>query len=539
MKSFTSCSLMMCWGGLRMANKLLHGEQARAALLRGINQVADAVGSTLGPKASNVAIAKLHQNPQVTHDGVTVAKSIILEDPFEDMGAQLIREAAAKTNDIAGDGTTTATVLARAMVVEGDKYIKSGANAQLIKSGIEKATKKVLDELKKYTTSISTPQELTQVATISAASEELGALVADAVVKAGKGGVVTLNEVPVDDITIDHTKGMEFDRGFRSNYFITDDKNRAAIADPYILITDKRLSTQTDIIPFIELVTKTSKNLMVIADDIDGEALAMLVVNKLEGRFNALAVKAPAFGLRRKQILEDIAVLTGGTVLSEDTGRAMSTLSLSDLGRAERVISDKDKTQIINGKGDYDLIDARIKSVKADLEQATNEFDRDEIKKRLAKLTDGVVVINVGGRTEVEMKQTKFRIEDAVNATQAAQAEGIVPGGETALMKASRCLDLNEYTGDEQLAVSVVKKALSAPFKTLLANAGITDGELIAQALKAEGNMGINVMTEKITDLVKDGVIDPVKVTKSALNYASSVACEVLTTNVLIAEVEK
>lgn len=519
-----------------MHNKLLYGQEAREALLRGINQVADAVGSTLGPKASNVAIAQKHQNPNVTHDGVTVAKNIVLEDPFEDMGAQLIREAAAKTNDIAGDGTTTSTVLARAMVNEGDKAIKSGANAQILTTGIKKATKIVLEELKNYITSINTPEELTQVATISAASQELGAIVADAVIKAGKGGVVTLNEVPTQDITIDHTKGMEFDRGFISQYFITDDKNRAAMADPYILITDRKLSTQTDIIPFLEVATKVTKNLMIIADDVEGEALAMLVVNKLEGKFNALAVKAPAFGLRRRQILEDIAVLTGGTVLSEDTGRATSTLTLSDLGRAERVISDKDKTQIINGKGDYDLIDARVKSVKADLEQAKNEFDRDEVKKRLAKLTDGIVVINVGGRTEVEMKQTKYRIEDAVNATQAAQSEGIVPGGETALMKASRCLDLTKYAGDEQLAVAVVKKALQAPFNTLLANAGITDGELIAQALRADGNMGINVMTEKITDLVQDGVIDPVKVTRSALDFASSVACEVLTTNVLIAE---
>lgn len=559
-----------------MPNKILFGQEARDAAIRGLSKVASAVGSTLGPKASNVAIAKPFMNVEVTHDGVTVAKNIILEDPFEDVGAQLIREAAAKTNDVAGDGTTTATVLAEAIVLEADKAIKSGANAQVIKNGIEKASELVLTELKRMATPVKTDEEAFQVATISAASEYLGQIVADAIKKAGKDGVVTLNEVPTPDIAIEHTQGLSFDRGFISQYFVTDDKNRAMIANPYILITDKLITQQSEIIPILETLTKDkqSKELCIIADDVQGEALATLVVNKLKGALNVVAVKAPAFGLRRKQILEDIAVLTGATVISEDTGRAISTVTGSDFGQCERVEVQKDETLIVNGKGDFDQLEARIKTIKNELEDAENEFDKDIVRQRLAKLTSGVVVINVGGYTEVERKQRQYRIEDAVNATQCAIEEGIVAGGETALMKASRILENMSYPmyavkkgtvdfvenkpgqiitespehviqidmpikGDELTGSEVLRKALKAPFLKLLDNAGIVDGELIAKGLKAQNNMGIDVMKGEIVDLLKEGVIDPVKVSRSALMNAVSVACEILTTNCLVVEGEK
>lgn len=518
-----------------MANKILFGQEARDTAIRGLQKVASAVGSTLGPKASNVAIAKPYVNVEVTHDGVTVAKNIILEDPFEDVGAQLIREAAAKTNDVAGDGTTTATVLAEAIVLEADKAIKTGSNAQVIKNGIEKAGEKVLEELKSMAKPVKTDEEAFQVATISSASEYLGGIVAEAVKKAGKDGVVSLNEVPTPDITIEHTQGLEFDRGYISPYFITDDKNRGIVGNPYIFITDRIITQQSEIIPLLELISRElqSKDLFIIADDVQGEALATLVVNKLKGALNVIAVKAPAFGLRRKQMLEDIAVLTGANVISEDTGRAISTVTSEDLGRCERVESYKDSTLIVNGKGNYDELEKRIKLIKNELNDAENEFDKDVIKQRLAKLTNGIVVINVGGYTEVERKQRQYRIEDAVNATKCAKEEGIVAGGETALMKASRVLEENSEVG-----ASILCKALKAPFLKLLDNAGITDGELIAKGLKSQGNDGIDVMSGEIVDLLKKGVIDPVKVSRSALMNAVSVACEILTTNCLVVEGE-
>lgn len=519
-----------------MANKILFGQEARDAAIRGLSKVASAVGSTLGPKASNVAIAKPYMNVDVTHDGVTVAKNIILEDSFEDVGAQLIREAAAKTNDVAGDGTTTATVLAEAIVLEADKAIKTGENAQVIKNGIEKASELVLEELKRMAKPIKTDEETFQVATISSASEYLGQIVADAIKKAGKDGVVTLNEVPTPDITIEHTQGLSFDRGFISQYFVTDDKNRAMVANPYVFITDRSITQQSEIIPVLETLTsqKKSKDLFIIADDVQGEALALLVVNKLKGSLNVVAVKAPAFGLRRKQILEDIATLTGATVISEDTGRAISTVTSDDFGQCERVEVQKDETLIVNGKGDFDALEARIKTIKNELSEAENEFDKDVIRQRLAKLTSGVVVINVGGYTEVERKQRQYRIEDAVNATQCAIEEGIVAGGETALMKASRVIQNSADDG-----AKILYRALKAPFLKLLDNAGITDGELIAKGLKSQGNMGIDVMKSEIVDLLKEGVIDPVKVSRSALMNAVSVACEILTTNCLVVEGEK
>lgn len=519
-----------------MSNKILFGQEARSAAIRGLSKVANAVGSTLGPKASNVAIAKPYMNVDVTHDGVTVAKNIILEDPFEDVGAQLIREAAAKTNDVAGDGTTTATVLAEAIVIEADRAIKTGSNAQVIKTGIEKASELVLEELKRMAKPVKNDEEAFQVATISSSSEYLGQIVADAIKKAGKNGVVTLNEVPTPDITIDHTQGLSFDRGFMSQYFVTDDKNRAMISNPYVFITDKLITQQSDIIPVLETLTnqKKARDLFIIADDIQGEALALLVVNKLKGSLNVVAVKAPAFGLRRRQMLDDISILTGATVIAEDTGRAISTITAEDFGQCERVEVEKDKTLIVNGKGNLLDLEKRIKTIKNELEVAQDEFDKDIIRQRLAKLTSGVVVINVGGYTEVERKQRMYRIEDAVNATQCAIEEGIVAGGETALMKASRVLNANANVG-----ASVLCKALKTPFFKLLSNAGIDDGELIAKGLKSKGNEGIDVMKGEIVDLLKEGVIDPVKVSRSALMNAVSVACEILTTNCLVVEGDK
>ncbi len=519
-----------------MAKILLFNEEARQKLLTGINTLADAVATTLGPKGDNVAITKKWGIPNVTHDGVTVAREIELQDQFENTGAQLLREAASKTNDIAGDGTTTATVVARAIIQEGYKAIQAGANPQLLKIGIEAATAKVLEQLSKNAKKIKTRAEYEQVATISAASKDLGKIIAEAISKAGEHGVVTIDESNSLDITIDHTEGMEFEKTYISHYFITDDKQRAVVKNPLILITDQRIASQQDIVPFLDEALKVSKDLVVIADNVEAEALALLVVNKLKGNFQAVAVQAPAFGLRRRQILEDIATLTGATVISEDTGRTLSQVTVDDLGHADKVICTKDSTLIVNGKGNKRAIEARVNQVKNELELADNEFDNDQIRQRLAKMTGGVVVIKVGGATEPEINEKKYRIEDAVNATKAAIEEGIVPGGETALLKARRVLEDYKGNGDEAIGVKVVYEALKQPFIKLMTNAGITDGELIAQAMRADGNDGINVMTEKLTDLIKDGVIDPVKVSKTALQNAASVAAMILTTKVIIVD---
>lgn len=519
-----------------MPNKILFGEEARDKLVKGLTKVADAVGSTLGPKASNVAIAKPYDNVNVTHDGVTVAKNIILEDPFEDVGAQMIREAASKTNDTAGDGTTTSTVLAKAIIDEGLKVIRNGTNAQVLKTSIEKAGKLVLEELKKMAKPVQTDEEALQVATISAASPELGKIVADAIKKAGKDGVVSLNEVPAPDISIEHTKGLEIDRGFISAYFITNERNQANIASPAVFLTDRTITQASEILPLFELLERQKqRDVFIIADDVQAEALAFLVVNKLKGAFNIVAIKAPSFGMRRQQMLEDIAVLTGATVLSEATGRPVNSVTEEDLGGCERIESDKERTLIVNGKGNINLINDRIKLIKNELETAENEFDKDIIKQRVAKLVSGVVVINVGGYTEVERKQRQYRVEDAVNATQAAIEEGIVPGGETALFKASEKL----IGKNNEIGANVLYAALRVPFLKLIENAGITDGELIAKGLKCKGNEGIDVMTEQIVDLVEKGIIDPVKVSRNVLTNAISVACEALTTDCLIVEGEK
>lgn len=514
-----------------MPKLIKFGDEAIEPMLKGIDTVADAVGSTLGPTSSNVIITRKYETPTSTHDGVSVAKEISLSDPFEDAGAQMILQAASKTNDEAGDGTTTATILSRAIIQEGRKAIKSGYNPKTLTSEIQQTALQAKEILLKMAKPLKTREEKINVATISCADRELGTLIVDALEKAGDYGVVDLNETPIDGITVEHTEGMELDSGWISHYFVTDDKNNAAIADPYILITDQRLSSQQDIVPFIETVTNAGKkNLVIIADDIEGEALALLTVNKLKGNFNALAIRVPALGVRGKQVLEDIAVLSSGTVISEDTGRSLASVTLADLGRAERIISTRDKTRIINGHGTKLAIGARIKHLKAELDQADNEWDKDQISKRLAKLSSGVVVINVGGKTEVEMKETKFRIEDALCATKAAIEEGIVPGGETALMKVSQQIFQNS------IGALALSEALKKPFLLLLDNAGITDGELIAKGQRATGNMGINVMTGQLTDLIKEGVIDPVKVSRLALANAVSVAVKVLITKVLIVD---
>lgn len=516
-----------------MKKIIVFNKQAQEKLLAGVNTLADAVLSTLGPKANNVIISKVNENPIVTHDGVTVAREISLSDPCEDAGAKLVLQAASKTNDIAGDGTTTATAVTRAIVREGFKVTDNGYNAQILNTELNAAADLVNIALNKLVKKVETPEQLQQIATISCADKSIGELVAKAVEDAGTYGVVSLNEVPSADVTMEHTTGLEFDRPWISQYFVTDDKNRAAIADPYILITDQKISSMQDIEPFIELVIKNSKNMVIIADDIDGEALSLLVLNKLKGNFNSLAVQAPSFGTRRRQILEDIAVLTGGTFISETAGRTVQELSLSDLGRADRIISTKNKTTIVNGRGSKQAIDNRVSLIKNELEDATNEYDREQTKSRLAKLTSGVVVINVGGNSEAEMNQRKYRIEDAVNATQAARSQGVVVGGEMALLKASKALE-----GRTDMGSVLLMKALQDPFNVLMSNSGITDGELIAKAIKSTtATSGINVMTGKLTNLIAEGVIDPVLVTRCALKHAVSVAGMILTTKTLVVDV--
>ncbi|MBI2315205.1 chaperonin GroEL [Candidatus Daviesbacteria bacterium] len=520
-----------------MAKILKFNSDAREKLLKGINTLTEAVATTLGPKGRNVALDKKWGAPNIVHDGVTVAKEIDLEDPFENMGAQLLKEAASKTADIAGDGTTTATILAKAIVTEGLKNIQAGSNPMILKHGIEKAVTALVEELKKMSKKISTQGEVAQVATISAADEQIGNLIAQSLEKVGKDGVVTVEEGKTMEMNVDYKEGMEFDKGFVSPYFVTDsDKMEAGVEDPYILITDKKISSAADLVPFLEKFVQVSKSLVIIADEVEGEALALLVVNKLRGSFNVLAVKAPGFGDRRKEMLEDIAILTGGTVLSEDTGRKFESVEIDELGRAGRVTSDKDNTLIVDGKGAKGKIEARITQIRRELASSDSEFDKEKLQERLAKLTGGVAVINVGAATEVELKEKKERVIDAVAATKAAIEEGIVAGGEIALLRAVKALDLLTLEGEEKIGVEIVKKALEQPFRLLVKNAGMDDGIALSKIVASSGNMGIDVMDGNIKDLVKAGIIDPVKVTRSALQNAASVAVMVMTTEVLITD---
>ncbi len=521
-----------------MAKILKFNAEAREKLMKGINILTDAVATTLGPKGRNVALDKKWGAPQVVHDGVTVAKEIDLEDPFENMGAQLLKEAASKTADIAGDGTTTATILAKAIVTEGLKNITAGANPMILKKGIEKAVVVLVEELKKMSKKIISQAEVAQVATISASDATIGDLIAESLQKVGKDGVVTVEEGKSVEMTVDYKEGMEFDKGFVSAYFVTDsDRMESSIEDAHILITDKKITSASELVPFLEKFVAVSKNLVIIADEVEGEALALLVVNKLRSTFNILAVKAPGFGDRRKEMLEDIAILTGGKVLSEDTGNKLESVEIDDLGRAGRVTSDKDNTLIVDGKGTKSKIDARVAQIRRELTKSDSEFDKEKLQERLAKLTGGVAVINVGAATEVELKEKKERVIDAVAATKAAIEEGIVPGGEVALLRAAKVLNtLLVAQGEEKVGVEIVKKALEQPFRILIQNAGMDDGIALAKIQESNGNMGIDVMDGVLKDLVKAGIIDPVKVTRSALQNAASIAAMVMTTEVLITD---
>ncbi|OGK53121.1 chaperonin GroL [Candidatus Roizmanbacteria bacterium RIFCSPLOWO2_01_FULL_44_13] len=529
-----------------MAKIIKYGADARKKLLDGVNKLSDAVATTLGPKGRNVALDKKWGAPSVVHDGVTVAKEIELEDTFENMGAQLVKEAASKTADVAGDGTTTATVLAQSLVQEGLKMITAGANPMVMQRGLRKAGEYVVEELRKSRKQI-TLEDAASVATISAGDTDLGKLIADALkAVGGKDGVVTVEEGKGLETTVDHKEGMQFDRGFASAYFATDtDKMVAEVEDAYILITDKKISAVSDLLPFLEKFVKISKNLVIIADEIEGEALATLVVNKLRGTFNTLVVKAPGFGDRRKEMLEDIAILTGGTVISEDLGKKLDSVEVEDCGRADKIKSDKENTSIIGGKGQKSKIEGRIAQIKRELQETTSEFDREKLQERLAKLSGGVAVINVGAATEIEMKDRKERAIDAVAATKAALEEGIVPGGAVALLNISQKMDGAKMakSTDEKIAFDIVKRALEAPFAKLIENAGVDPGQLLAKAreISSEG-MGFDVLALESTleakpiDMVKAGIIDPLKVVRTAVQNAISVASMILTTEALITD---
>lgn len=522
-----------------MAKQLLYSVKAREKLKRGIDIVAKAVGTTLGPKGRNVALDKKWGAPSVVHDGVSVAKEIELEDPFENMGAQLVKEAADKTNDVTGDGTTTATVLTQAIVEEGIKNITAGANPMILINGIQKAADQVVASIKKQAQPVRDDSEkIVQVATISAQNSEIGQKIAEALKKVGPNGVVTVEEGKGLEIEIDYKEGMEFDKGFISPYFITNpDTMEATIEDAYILITDKKISAINDLLPFLERFVKVSKNLVIIADGVEGEALATLVVNKLRGTFNVLAVEAPGFGDRRKEMLEDIAVLTGGKVISEELGRKLEDVTVEDLGQADRVTADKDNTIIVGGRGDKTAIEGRIKQIKAELERTTSDYDKEKLEERLAKLAGGVAVIEVGAATETEMKEKQERVKDAVAATKAAIEEGIVPGGGVVLLRAAEEIDTKGLSGDELTGALILKKALEAPTKLLVENAGMDGAVVVAEIRKREKGVGFDVLSSQYVDMIKAGIIDPAKVTRTALQNAVSVATMILTTECLITDI--
>jgi len=525
-----------------VAKILEFNEQARQSLKEGIDTLANAVKTTLGPKGRNVALDKKFGAPTVTHDGVTVAKEIELDDPFANMGAQLLKEAATKTNDVAGDGTTTATVLAQAIVHEGLRNVAAGANAMMLKQGIDLASEKVVEALKGMAKEVRGKEDIAQVASISAADQEIGNLIADVMEKVGKDGVITVEESKGLAFETEYTEGMQIDRGYISPYFVTNtERMEAVLEDPYILITDKKISAVSDILPVLEQALQVTKNFMIIAEDVDGEALATLVVNKLRGTINCLAVKAPGFGDRRKEMLRDIAILTGGQVISEEVGRRLDSTTVQDLGRARRVVATKDETTIVEGHGKEEDIKGRIEQIKAQIEQTTSDFDREKLQERLAKLAGGVAVIKVGAATETELKEKKHRVEDALSATRAAVEEGIVPGGGVALLKAAEALDDVQAEGDVLTGVKIVKRALEEPLRGIVANAGL-DGSVVVQnvrRLQQEKNsptIGYDVIRNDYGDMLEWGIIDPVKVTRSAVENAASIASMILTTEALITD---
>ncbi|MBL8099612.1 MAG: chaperonin GroEL [Anaerolineales bacterium] len=530
------------------AKQLVFSEDARRKLKNGMNIVANAVSATLGPKGRNVAVDRKFGSPTITHDGVSVAKEIELEDPFENMGAQLLKEAASKTNDIAGDGTTTSTVLAHAIVNEGLKALEAGYNPMLLKKGIELATETVVAELKKNSVKIDTKEEIASVATNSAADPEIGQLIADVMDTVGKDGVITVEESKSMSDEKEFVEGMQFDRGYLSPYFITSAENmEAQISDAYVLIYDKKISAAQDIVPLLEkLVQLGKRELVIIAEDVDGEALATLILNKIRGMLNVLAIKAPGFGDRRKAMLQDIAILTGGQVVSEELGRKLESVTVQELGRAEKVVSDKENTTVIGGKGKKADIEGRIREIRIEIDKSTSDYDKEKLQERLAKLSGGVAIIRVGAATETEMKEKKHRVEDALSAARAAVEEGIVPGGEISLINAANKLDKlakNQEEGSEEIKVgiNIIKKALEAPIRKLASNAG-QDGSVIIDTVrrtaseKKNPNIGYNVLTDEYTDMIKAGVIDPVKVVRGALENAASIAAMILTTDVLITD---
>ena len=523
-----------------MAKQLIYAEEARTKLKAGVDKLAKAVATTLGPKGRNVALDKKWGAPSVIHDGVTVAKEIELEDPFENMGASLVKEAASKTSDVAGDGTTTSVVLAQAMVEEGLKNITAGANPMILKFGVEKATETVVAELKKMAKKVADQSEIEKIATISAADPAIGKLISDALQKVGPDGVITVEEGKGLELSVEYKEGMEFDRGFVSPYFVTDpDKMQAQVEDAHILITDQKVASLSDLLQFLENFVKISKNLVIIADEVEGEALATLVVNKLRGTFNVFAVKAPGFGDRRKEMLEDIATLTGGVVISEDMGRKLESVTIEDLGKADSVVSDKDNTIIVGGKGAKSAIEGRIKQIRNEMDSTDSDFDKEKLEERLAKLTGGVAVINVGAATEIELKEKKERVDDAVHATKAAVEEGYVVGGGVALVRSAKILDKMVTASadtDERIGIEIVRDALTKPLAMIATNAGVDSGWVTKEVEKASGNVGLNALSGKFEDLVTAGVIDPVKVARTALQNASSVAMMILTTEALITD---
>jgi len=522
------------------AKQIVYSENSRQAILRGVNQLADAVKVTLGPKGRNVVLEKKFGGPTITKDGVTVAKEIELKDPLENMGAQMVREVASKTSDVAGDGTTTATILAQAIYREGVKSVAAGANPMALKRGIEKAVEAVTEEVKKLSVKVTSDDKIAQVGTISANGDAtIGNTIAEAMKKVGKDGVITVEESKTMSTELDTVEGMQFDRGYLSPYFITDpDRMEVVIEDPYILIHEKKISNMKDLLPVLEQIARSGKPLLVIAEEVEGEALATLVVNKLRGTLNACAVKAPGFGDRRKAMLEDIATLTGGKAIMEETGIKLEGVQLADLGRAKRVTVDKDNTTIVDGGGSQKAIEGRIKQLRAQIEEITSDYDREKLQERLAKLAGGVAVIKVGAATETEMKEKKARVEDALHATRAAVEEGIVPGGGVALLRAGKVLANLKLAGDEQIGVNVVLRATEEPLRQIVGNAGF-EGAIVAEKVRTNDNpnYGFNAATGEYEDLVKAGVIDPTKVTRSALQNASSIAALMLTTEALVAEI--
>lgn len=522
-----------------MAKLIQFDEEARRGLERGVNKLADAVKVTLGPKGRNVVLEKKFGSPTITNDGVTIAKDIELEDPFENMGAALVREVATKTNDIAGDGTTTATLLAQSIVHEGMKNVVAGANPMVLKRGIKKATDCLVKKLQENAKTVSTKEEKAQVASISAGDTEIGGLIADAMGKVGNDGVITVEESKTMETSLETVEGMQFDRGYISPYMVTDpDKMEAVLSNPYVFITDRKITMIQDIMPVLEKVVQQGRELLIIAEDIEGEALATLVVNRLRGTFKAVAVKAPGFGDRRKAMLQDIATLTGATVISEEVGRKLDSATVADLGSCSQVRVTKDLTTIVDGAGDKQAIADRVASIRAQIPETTSQFDKEKLQERLAKLSGGVAVIKVGAATETELKDKKLRIEDALNATRAAVAEGIVAGGGTALLQVQPALDEleKETEGDEKTGIDIVRRAIEAPVRQIANNAGLEGAVIVEAVKKAKKGIGFNAQTEEYVDMIKSGIVDPCKVTRSALQNAASIAAMILTTEAVVAD---